>query len=116
MLRISTDLANYTQELKFAAIDTAATTGDKEVVAAVTGKQIRVLVYSFTVGGDETVTWYSDAAGTALTGAMRFPAAGDGVSPVFVPTGHFQTAAGEALVLNQGVGGGCDGYVVYIEI
>ena len=53
------------------AVVSAATMGNNTLVAAVTGKKIRVLaVVLVASGGANTVRFESDADGTALTGQM----------------------------------------------
>lgn len=56
------------RDLKFAAIS-ASSSGANEIVAAVTGKEIRVLGYTIVGAGDVTATWRSGAS-TVLSGAM----------------------------------------------
>src|SRR5687768_9803 len=87
---------NYaTQRIKRAVID-HATSGDNTLVAAVTGKRIRVLDIVLISAGTMTVRFESGASGTALTGQMSV-AAGTGFAPGFSPVGHFETAAGALL-------------------
>jgi hypothetical protein len=102
--------------LKFALLDVAAAQTDAVVVAAVTGKKIRVLNYAFTIGAAGTVLFESGTA-TALTGVMNFAAAetvsfeGSADSPAF------ETAAGAALTLtNTGAGADVRGHLCYVEI
>ena len=67
------------QLIKRAKID-AASSGDNTLVAAVTGKKIRVLAAFFTMTGTAvTIRFESGAGGTALTGQMG-PTAGQTLS------------------------------------
>lgn len=101
--------------IKFAAID-AATSGDNTIVAAVTGKKIRVLAGSLTMSGTAvTARFESAAGGTALTGQMT-PAQGQTIAIPFSPVGHFETVAGELLNLELGGAQSVDGWIVYQEI
>lgn len=98
---------------KFASID-VATAGDNTLVAAVTGKQLRVLSYALVAGGAVAVRWKSGAA-TNLSGAMSFAANG-GVAPAWSPVGLLQTVAGDALVLNLSAAVQVSGHLVYVEV
>jgi len=109
--------ANDTTPLlpKFAKID-AATSGDNTLVAAVTGKKIRVLAGSLTMTGTAvTIRFESAAGGTALTGQMT-PTQGSTITVPFCPLGHFETVAGELLNLELGGAQSVDGWLVYIEV
>lgn len=104
-------------EPKFAAI-AAASSGDNTIVAAVTGKRIKVISYVVVAAGAVTAKWKS-GAGTDLSGAMSLAANG-GVSmaPPGAPTGRraghlLQTASGAALVLNLGGAVSVAGHVSY---
>ena len=96
---------------KYAKIDVASA-GDNTIVAAVTGKKIRVLQYALVVAAETTVIWKSGT--TAITGDMTFAANG-GISTPFSPIGLFETAAGEALVLNLSASNPVSGHLVYTE-
>lgn len=100
---------------KFAIID-GATSGDNTIVAAVTGKKIRVLAAFFTMTGTAvTIRFESGAGGTALTGQMG-PAAGQTIVLPFNPLGWFETAA--ATLLNMELSGAqsVDGAIIYVEV
>lgn len=88
--------------------------GDNTVVAAVTGKRIRVLGYAFLVSAAGMITFKSGAA-TALaefTAAANGGASygGGGDAPAF------QTAVGEALVVNNPAAVDTNGHLVYQEV
>lgn len=98
---------------KFASID-VATLGDNTIVAAVPSKKIRVLAYALVCGAATTVIWKSATAG-AISGDMQFAANG-GIAAPFSPIGHFETTAGEALVLNLSAANAVSGHLVYVEV
>ena len=99
---------------KRAVID-HATSGDNEIVAAVTGKSIRVIQMFFVVASAVTVRFESGAGGTALTGQMQF-AANSGASTGESRLGHFQTAAGAALNMELSSAVSVDGWINYQEV
>lgn len=92
----------------------ANTSGDNTLLAAVTGKRIRVLAVNIicTTAGD--VRFESGASGTALTGQYPVAANGGFVLP-YSPVGWFQTAS--ATLLNLELSGtlDCNGSFVYVE-
>lgn len=99
---------------KFASIDIAAS-GDTTEVALVVGKKIRVLAYRFVSAGAVSVRFKSGAS-TNLTGAMSTGAAGGGGGAAFNPIGHFETASGEALVMNLSAAVQVSGHLCYVEV
>lgn len=99
---------------KFAAI-AASTSGNNTIVAAVTGKKIRVLAYKLSFSGTVNGKFQTGAGGTDLTGLIY------GVANVidkgdFSPVGHFETAAGALLNLNLSGAVAVGGYIVYVEV
>lgn len=105
---------------KFATI---AITATGTLVAAVTAKKIRVLSLMMTIEtltGDETYTFKSGAAGTALTGALGDAAAAGTTFAVeygFSPVGHFETVAGALLELSlAGTTPNAQGSLCYVEV
>ena len=99
--------------IKYAKIS-AASSGDNTLVAAVTGKKIRVLDVLIIATDAVTTSFESGASGTALTGDMSLAANG-GYAPGFNPHGHFETVAGELLNLELGGAVQVDGWLIYIE-
>jgi len=99
--------------VKYAAIS-AASSGDNTLVAAVTAKKILVLNTQIICADIVSVTFKSGAS-TSLTGAMSFAAKGGMVLP-FVASGHFVTAAGEALVMGLSSAVQVSGSLAYIEV
>jgi len=103
------------QLVKRAAID-AASSGNNTLVAAVTGKKIRVLAVFLTMTGTAVTIRFEDGAdGTALTGQMG-PAAGQTIVLPFNPVGWFETSAATLLNLELGGSQSVDGSLVYIEV
>jgi hypothetical protein len=98
--------------VKRAAISGSST--NNTIVAAVTGKKIRVLQFCVVVTTAVTVKFQSSTS-TDLTGAMPFAANG-GVSPSYCPVGHFETVAGELLNMALGSGVQTSGWVLYQEV
>ena len=100
---------------QYAVIDAAAA-GDNTLVAAVTGKKIRVLSAVLVAsGGAITVRFESGAAGTALTGLMDLTADGQLVVPLN-GFGWFETAAGALLNLELSAATLVAGALVYEEV
>lgn len=97
---------------KSAKID-AASSGDNTLVAAVASKKIKVLSLVFQAGGTVNVTFKS-GAGTALSGPLP-QVANSGLSSGFDPTGHLETAAGAALVMNLSAAVQVSGWLKYVE-
>jgi len=98
---------------KFAIIQEASS-GDNEVVAAVTGKKIRVLAYNFMSNGAVNAKWRSGT--TDISGLSYMDAAGKGKVAPFNPVGWFETAAGAALNLNLSGAVAVGGECVYVEV
>ncbi len=97
---------------KFAKI-AASSSGDNTVVAAVTGKKIRVLRWGLTSNGTVSAKWRSNT--TDVTGPrylVQYASAGGSYCPV----GIFETAAGEALSINLSAAVACGGELAYIEV
>ena len=97
--------------IKFAIINQAA--GDATIVAAVTGKKIRVMSYVVTADTADTLVEFQSTTATALTGDMRFPDNGI-LSANCAPFGCFETVAGELLNV-QATTGSVDGHITYAE-
>ena len=99
---------------KRAKIDNA-TSGDNELVAAVTGKAIRVVDVMLVSTGTVNARFESSAGGTALSGVINLTAQA-GFAPGYNRAGHFQTVAGEALNLELSGAVSVDGWLVYVEV
>lgn len=98
------------------AVVSAASAGDNTLVAAVTGKRIRV-VSGFLVasGGANTVRFESGASGTALTGQMDIADNGQ-LEISFSPVGHFSTAKSTLLNLELSAATSVAGFINYVEV
>ena len=105
------------REVKYAVVNAAAS-GTATVVAAVSGKRIRVLNYVAACTGNSTFKWQSfDGASTYtdLSGEIPPRTNADSMCEAsYTPDGHFQTISGEALVVVVG-GNALDGHLSYIE-
>lgn len=101
-------------DVQFAAIVAAAT--DNTLVAAVTGKKIRVLaLFLVASGGANNARFESGTGGTALTGVMNLAANGQ-LSLPYNAAGHFETAAGALLNLELSAATAVGGYLVYVTV
>jgi hypothetical protein len=100
--------------IKFAVVDDA-TSGNNTIIAAVSGKKIRVLSYTIVAAGAVNARFESGAGGTALTGQMTLAAAGDSVT-AHCPQGLFETAASALLNLELSGAVSVDGHITYVEI
>lgn len=89
-----------------------ASSGANEIVAAVTGKRIRVLSYVLSASAAVNAKWQSGS--TDKTGLLYFAAAGYGAVAPFNEQGWFETAAGEALNLNLSGAVTVGGHVSYV--
>lgn len=93
---------------KFAVI-TASAAGETAVVAAVTGKKIRVLNYVLTRSGAVNVKFQSGTSD--ITGLLY-----EGAAAAYSPLGQFETAAGAALNINLSGAVAVGGHITYIEV
>jgi hypothetical protein len=99
-------------QIKYGKIDNSAS-GQAALVAAVTGKRIRIISMHFIAAAAVTVKFQS--ASTDLTGAESYSASG-GLVLNENKTGHMQTAVGEAFNINLGGAVNVAGSLSYIEI
>lgn len=107
------DLAGVAVTPKFVKID-AASSGNNTLVAAVSGKKIRVVGGMLMATADITVKFQSGAGGTDLTGPLPVGAKG-GFAIATSPWGSFETASGALLNLNLSAGA-VGGFLVYLEV
>ncbi len=93
------------------------TNGNNTIIAAVTGKSIKVISVLLVAAGAVNVRFESGASGTALTGVMTLTAGGDNfVLPPAAPGYHwFETADAELLNLELSAGVFVNGCIVYYE-
>lgn len=99
---------------KFASI-AASSSGDNILVAAVSGKKIRVLAYNFIANGTVNAKFQSGASGTDLTG-LKYCVVNSGIDSGWCPVGWFETAAGSLLNVNLSAGVAIGGELVYVEV
>ena len=99
---------------RLASIAVAAS-GDNTLVAAVTGKKLRVLSLVLLSTAKQTVRFESGASGTALTGQMELAANAPLVLP-FNPEGWFETAASALLNLELGGANAVAGSLSFVEV
>lgn len=98
------------------AVVAATAAGDNTLVAAVAGKQIRVLgLVLVASGGANTVRLESAAGGTALTGLMDLAADGQLILP-FSVGGWCETVAGQLLNLELSAATAVGGVLAYVEV
>jgi len=97
--------------VQYATIN-ATTSGNTQVVGAVSGKRIRVIAYA--VIANATVSIKFQSGTTDITGSMRV-VEGGGIAHAY-DGGLFQTAVGQALNINLSANATVGGYVVYREI
>ena len=108
-------ITESTGPVRHAAI-VASTAGNNTLVAAVTGKKIRVLALSLVAsGGANSIRFESDADGTALSGVMDIADNGQLVL-AFNPCGHFETVAAELLNLELSAATAVGGMLTYQEV
>lgn len=98
--------------IKFVAI-AASASGDNALVAAITGKRIRV--HGFTLSFAGTANAKFQSAASDLTG-LYYGVANTQVQASYSEEGLFQTAVGEALELNLSAAIAVGGHLVYSEV
>ena len=99
---------------KFAIIN-AASSGNNTLVAAVTGKKIRVTSLMLISAGTVNVRFESAADGTALSGEMPLIANVGFVLPPH-PKGWAETAVGALLNMELSAAISVDGLLTYVEV
>lgn len=92
---------------------TASSNGDNTIIAAVSHIKLRVLSYLIVSNGTVDVKWKSDS--TDISGALPL-IANTGAASGYNPNGHFQTAKGEALILNLSANISVQGHVMCVEV
>lgn len=100
-------------ELKYAVVNTASS-GANTIVAAVTGKRIKVVSYVLIAVTAVTVEWRSGTSANSIMGAASLGATG-GVAALGDPTTPlFECASGALLGLQLGGAVQVSGHVCYI--
>jgi hypothetical protein len=98
----------------FATIS-ASSTGATTVVAAVSGKRIRVMQVVLIVNAPVNVKFQSHVTPTDITG-LFYLAANAGFSSGYSHIGQFQTVSGEALDINLSGSVAVGGYITYVTV
>ena len=102
---------------KFANI-AVASSGDNTIVAAVSGKKLRVL-NGFMIAAGDVDAYFVDGANTAKVGdgtnGMDL-AANSGFTLPFSPVGWFETGSGQSLDLNLSAAVRVAGCITFIEV
>lgn len=101
-------------EIKRATV-AANSIGDNTLIAAVTGKKIRVVAAALTVSTAGTVTFESSTGGPSLTGAIHLAVGMPFVLP-YNANGWFETAEGALLNAILSATSGLAGVVHYQEL
>lgn len=96
------------------AIINASASGQQNVIAAVSGKSIRLISAVLSVSAQVNVQWKSGGGGN-LSGLMYCEMRG-GAAWQFNPHGWFQTAVGEALAISLSAAVPVGGTIQYIEV
>ncbi len=99
---------------KYKIID-AALSGNNTLVAAVSGKKLRVLSVFLMAAAAVVVRFEDGAGGTALSGQMNVAVNGGFVMP-FNPVGWFETSSNVLLNLELDGAVSVDGCLVYVEV
>jgi hypothetical protein len=98
------------------AVVAASTGGDNTLVAAVTGKKVRVISLVLVAsGGANSARLESGASGTALTGVMDIIDNGQLVLQ-YNPAGWCETAASALLNLELSAGTAVGGLLAYVTV
>lgn len=110
-------MATFPADVKYAKVDAAAD-GDNTIIAAVTGKKIRVLGYAptgaSTAGG--TITLQDTAVTPVVHAKLSLGATGGVAYSGGLDAPAFETAAGEGVEVNNPTGADTFGHMVYVEI
>jgi hypothetical protein len=99
--------------VRFAQVDTS-TSGDQTVVAAVAGKRILVCALVLNPAAETDLVFKSGSTEIVDLGGFRGTDEPPGLGLSFSPHGYFETAAGQALVMNVNGAVAVRGFVNYI--
>lgn len=100
--------------VKSGILNQAASGTAQTLVAAVTGKKIRVLAAVFVAGGTATALTFNSAS--AAISPLFANGVNGGAALPFSEAGWFETVAGEALTVTTGAGSTTGILVRYIEV
>ena len=101
---------------KFAKLNAAANTANQTIVAAVTGKKIRVLSFRLMGAGTAGSATFRSGGTSDISETFNFDAR-SGMVAQFSPVGHFETVAGELLAVSTVTASATCGIgIVYVEV
>lgn len=100
--------------IKYAKIS-ASSSGNNTLVAAVTGKKIRLVAVAMMAAAAVNAKFQTAAGGTDLTG-LFYPAANGGFVLPYNEEGWFETVVGELLNLNLSGAVAVGGCLTYQEV
>ena len=110
---VSVTVANSSLTVRYGSVSfatiNATTSGDTQVVAAVSNRRIVVVAYAVVASATVNIRFRSGT--TDITGSMRV-VEGGGIAHAY-DAGLFQTATGQALNINLSANATVGGYVVY---
>jgi hypothetical protein len=110
---VSVTVANSSLTVRYGSVSfatiNATTSGDTQVVAAVSNRRIVVVAYAVVASATVNIRFRSGS--TDITGSMRL-VEGGGIAHSY-DAGLFQTATGQALNINLSANATVGGYVVY---
>jgi len=89
----------------------ASSSGNTQVIAAQSGKRIRVIAYNLMAAGSVNVKFNS--ASTKISG-LKYLIANTGMVCGDLEKGWFETASGEALNINLSASVAVEGEIVYV--
>lgn len=107
-----------TLRIKYTKADVAASQTDSSIIAAVSGKKLRVISMVAVCGANATDLTFNtkpSGSGTAITGVFQNAANGGEVLP-FNQSGWFETNAGEGLTATTGAGSTTGITMTYVEV
>lgn len=99
-------------------VNVAASQTDSVVVAAVTGKKLRVIALAMVAGATATDATFNSkpaGAGVAISALFANGANGGAVLPRN-KEGWFETVAGEGLTVTTGAGSATGIHITYVEV
>ena len=113
---VSVTVANSSLTVRYGSVSfatiNATTSGDTQVVAAVSGRSIVVVAYAVVASATVNIRFRSGT--TDITGSMRV-VEGGGIAHAY-DGGLFQTAVNQPLNINLSANATVGGYIVYREV
>lgn len=112
-------LVDRSHQVKFAEIDSAGNT-TFDVVAAVTGKRIRVMSYVLSLEDNAQAVQFQSKGSGALVelsgnGIQAIASVNNTFAAPHNPAGWFETVAGEKLQIKSSAAGAIGGHLSYVE-